>query len=340
MKRNLLTLMLLFAFVAGQAQLNDYFNDIKKTYDADNKKKLTEIAKIIKDVDSQNADIQQKYISGKISDALKSRKKVSKTYKEVYRKLFLIYENKLEALSKETEGDMATYVSYLINQAKNSFRISISERYVAFNTEKAEDAYNILNSAHKNELEAIDFQSRAFGVINGWIKEDFKVEKTNYSIENIYDNTITENFEVKDFNEVEISMPVNYTFNQTKQVKDSTSNISENTYDDNNYNNTSSVINNSEISENDNVSTSSIGTEFRIQIGTSILPASKSQIDRLNSTDLSVNVYKSKVYYKYTIGSFASYHEAKSYKNAYGLQKTYITEYKNGKEFKFYTKDI
>jgi hypothetical protein len=212
--------------------------------------------------------------------------------------------------------------------------------------DKGKVAFELLKSAHKNEVEAIDLQSRAFAVINGWINEDFKVEKESYTYEDVYDNAITDNFKVKDFTESEMSLPDNYSFN--KKVVNEVVGIQENNSNVvSNYSNNSDVENNysdntySDNTRSNNISENSIdGTEFRIQIGVSILPASKSQIDKLNSTDLEVKTYKSEVYYKYTIGQFASYKEAKSYKNAYGLAKTYITEYKNGKEVKFYYKDI
>ena len=77
-----------------------------------------------------------------------------------------------------------------------------------------------------------------------------------------------------------------------------------------------------------------MNSEFKY--GTSILPANDWQLKQINKTDLEVKTFKSKIYYKYTVGSFSTFQEAKNYKNAYGLSQTYIVEYNNGIEIKFY----
>jgi len=81
-----------------------------------------------------------------------------------------------------------------------------------------------------------------------------------------------------------------------------------------------------------NNQTSSAGVEFRVQIGVSRIPASDSQVKRMNTTKEAVKVYKSSNYYKYTVGSFSSYTDALYFRNANGLQKSFIVKYKNGKE--------
>ncbi|MEA2042848.1 MAG: hypothetical protein U9N85_09885 [Bacteroidota bacterium] len=76
------------------------------------------------------------------------------------------------------------------------------------------------------------------------------------------------------------------------------------------------------------------GEEYRIQIGISRLPAHKSQLSKMNKTNKKVMVWKSPNFYKYTIGSFESYREAKNFKNANGLKEAFIVRYKNGSEVK------
>jgi len=341
MKRKLLTFFMLFFILQSlSAQMNEYFNDIKATYKVEKQKELVSIAENLKNAELKDADAQQKFTSGDVNKGIGECKKLASIYTKNYRDLFLMYEDKIKIISKDVEGNKADYVTYLINEAKNSFRISIANRLEALKEDKAELAFELLNSSHKNEREAIDFQSRAFGVINGWIKEDFKIEKQDYSDNVVYDNETTDNFKVRDFTENEIPLPENYDFNKTivnNNSADTEVSDSNTSSDNSDFENSYSDNTNNSTYENSNSTT---GTEFRIQIGVSILPATESQIKRLNSTDLEVKTYKSKVYYKYTIGQFASYQDAKYYKNAYGLAKTYITEYKNGKEVKFYFKDI
>ena len=313
MLKNLLTIVLLFIISSAQSQLNEYFNEIKNTYEKDKQEELTKISQKIKEA-------QILFISADIA----KMEKASAIFQENYRELFFIYDIKLEKISKESQGKIGDYINYLLFEAKNSFRISISDRVSAGKEKDEVISLELLKTAHQNEIEAIDFQSRAFGVINGWITEDLTVPVINYSLEDNYDNSFTDNFDDKYFSVNNASLPGNYSFNRTTQ----------------NYETSTDIVYSDKIDDSDYNNKAFVGTEYRIQIGTSILPAVKSQTDRLNSTDLKVKTYKSNVYYKYTIGSFKSFQEAKNFKNAYGLSKTYITEYKNEKEVRFFMKDF
>ncbi len=313
MLKNLLTIVLLFIISSAQSQLNEYFNEIKNTYE---KEKQEELAKISKNI------IEAQILF--ISDDIAKMEKASAIFQENYRALFLIYERKLEKISKESEGKIGNYINYLLFEAKNSFRISISDRVSAGKEKDEVISIELLKTAHQNEIDALDFQSRAFGVINGWITEDLNIPTGNYSLEDRSDNSVTDNFDVKYFSVNNVSLQGNYSFNKSTQ----------------NYRTSTDIVYSDKIDNSDYNINVSVGNEYRIQIGTSILPAVKSQTDRLNSTDLNVKTYKSKVYYKYTIGSFKSFQEAKNFKNAYGLSKTYIAEYNNGKEVKFFMKDF
>ncbi|MCF6365622.1 MAG: hypothetical protein L3J35_05405 [Bacteroidales bacterium] len=322
MIKNILTILLLLTCLSAEAQLNEHFKEIKKTFSKGKQEDLSKISKQIKEA-------QPLFSSADFS----KNEKAAGIFQENYRKLFLLYEKKLEKISKDAEGQMGSYVDYLLNEAKNSFRMSISDRVFAGEEKEKKTANELYKSAHQNEIDAIDFQSRAFGIINGWVTEDMTIPETNYSLEEEYDNTVTENFDVKYFSVSNASLPENYSFNRVNTNSGNTEVSYDVNYTDNINNSDNTYTNN----YNNNVSK---GTEFRIQIGTSILPANDSQISRLNPTELSVKTYKSKVYYKYTIGSFATFQEAKNYKNAYGLTETYITEYKDGKEVKFYYKEL
>ncbi len=352
MIKNLLTIVLLFVFLSGQSQVNDYFDDIKKTFDKKNQKDLSKISKEIIKAQSLEGAAQQAFVSGDFKKALSKSKKISEIYKKNYRELFLIYKGKLNKLTKEIEGKNKTYIADLIQKAKKSYSEAISQRHLANKEKDNKTVYELYKSAHQNEVDAIGFQSSSFGIINGWIKEEIEVvEEENYSLENNFDNSATENFQVKQFSNDEASKPENYSFNKEKQIEQNLFSEEElivNSTEDNNSNISGKVndsggntieVNTGYSSSNNQSNYSSGGTEFRIQIGTSILPANESQISRLNSTNVAVNTYKSKVYYKYTIGNFASFEEAKNYKDAYGLSKTYITKYENGREVKFYMGD-
>lgn len=366
MIKNLLTAVLLFVFLSGQAQMNEYFDDIKKTFDKDLQKDLAKIKKGILSGEKLEGAAQQASVSGNFKKAVSKSKKISGIYEKNYRNLFLMYETKLDKLSKEMQGDMQTYIADLLRKAKKSYSDAIADRHLANKEKDNKIAYELYESAHKNEVDAINNQSRSFGVINGWIKDDISIpEEENFSLENNFDNSATENFTVKKFSDKEASNPENYSFNKEKQIEqnlfseeelvvnsdgnentvhtgkvnDGNNEVVVNTNYSDDYSNTNSTSDYSNNNSSNQNNYASSGAEYRIQIGTSILPANESQISRLNSTDLTVNTYKSNVYYKYTIGNFATFEEAKNYKNAYGLSKTYITKYENGREVKFYMSD-
>jgi len=184
--------------------------------------------------------------------------------------------------------------------------------------------FDLLKTAHKNEILAMDVLSRMFAVINAWEKTDYVVEENNYKLEEAFLNTNTNGFNTRSFSVNDSYLESSFTFNHQLVANNDDSAVNSNY--NNNYQTNTNVYNTPE-------------HNFRIQIGTSILPANVMQLRRLNKTDKPVNTYKSRIYYKYTVGSFSEFQEAKNFKNAYGLSNVYIVEYKKGKQVKFYMKD-
>ncbi len=87
-----------------------------------------------------------------------------------------------------------------------------------------------------------------------------------------------------------------------------------------------------DISQNNITEESNKAVEYRVQIGTSRIPASQSQLDEMNKTDLPVKTVKKTKLYKYTIGSFDSYQEAKSFIQSHRLSDAFVVKFENGKE--------
>lgn len=81
-----------------------------------------------------------------------------------------------------------------------------------------------------------------------------------------------------------------------------------------------------------NINLTRNGITYRIQIGTSRIPASRNQKNKMNKTNLKVQTFKSLNIYKYTIGDFSTYNEALNLKKSKGLRKCFIVKYRNGKE--------
>ncbi len=103
MLKNLLTIVLLFIISSAQSQLNEYFNEIKNTYEKDKQEELTKISQKIKDA-------QILFISADIT----KMEKASAIFQENYRDLFFIYDLKLEKISKESQGKIGDYINYLL----------------------------------------------------------------------------------------------------------------------------------------------------------------------------------------------------------------------------------
>lgn len=76
------------------------------------------------------------------------------------------------------------------------------------------------------------------------------------------------------------------------------------------------------------------GTEYRVQIGTSRLPATREQIDKMNKTNLPVKTNRSENLYKYSVGSFKSYEAAKSFIKSHNLAKAFVVKYQDGRQVK------
>ncbi|MCD4791862.1 MAG: hypothetical protein K8R54_01415 [Bacteroidales bacterium] len=327
MKRYLLTFILLISFFSGYSQDNEYFDDFKNVFDKEKQENISKIVEKIKEAQAIETKADKLLASKDTTKSLSVIEKASGIYETEYRDLYMLFDEMLTGLSKELEGDKKTYTDNLLQGARNSFRLSIANRLSASEVKEEKLSYELYISAHSNEADAVNMQCRAFAIITGRSNEEITVVNTDYSITENYDNSATENFNVRSFTVENVNLPENFNYNTTDIVY---TDLVEN--GDNKTNNNITP---------DNVNTySGEGNEYRIQIGTSIIPANETQINRLNKTDLSVKTYKSKIYYKYTIGSFASFKEAKNYKNAYGLSETYITEYRNNKEVKFYFRDF
>ncbi len=307
------------------AQTNKYFDNIKKTFDKKGQEELKNVAKALATAQKSFNEAEKLFSSKEISKAVSKSKKASSVFEENYRKLYMLYNDKLTSVIKDTEGKQKAYYQKKLQDAKNYYRVAIYNRLKAGEEKEDKTVYDLLTESHKNELLAIDVLSGMFAVINGWETTDYKTEEADYNPKESFVNTNTDNYKGRSFSVNDPSLESSFKINYQVTADNNNSDISSN---NNTYENRS----------NTNIS-GSTGHEYKIQIGASILPANEQQLKRLNKTDKPVSTYKSRVYYKYTIGNFSDFQEAKNFKNAYGLKNVYIVEYKNGKEVKLYMKD-
>ncbi len=324
MIKYLLSISLFISVLYADAQTNEYFDDIKKTFDKNGQNELNSVLKALKTAQKSFDEGEKLFSSKEISKALVKSKKASEIFKDNYRSLYTLYDNKLTSLINEKEGNKKTYFQKKMQDAKNYYRVAIYNRLKGGEEKEAATVFDLLKAAHQNEILAFDVLSNVFAVINGWETTDYVVKENNYNPEEVFVNTNTKNFNTRSFSVNDPSLESSFTFNRQLVANNDNSAVSSN-YNNNNQTN-ASVSNSPE-------------HDFRIQIGTSILPANEMQLKRLNKTDKPVSTYKSRIYYKYTVGSFSEFQEAKNFKNAYGLSNVYIVEYKKGKEVKFYMKD-
>lgn len=303
------------------AQVNKYYDNIKKTFDKKGQDELNTVSKDLKKAQNIFNEGEKLFTSKEISKASEKSKKASSIFNTNYRSLYILYNEKLTSAVKDSEGDKKAYFLKKLQDAKNYYRVSIYNRLKADEEKDSKTVYDLLLAAHKNEMLAVDELSTMFAVINGWETTDYSIQENNYNPKESYTNVNTENFNTRSFSVNDPSLENSFKFNHQMVSENKNTGTNSNV----NYYNTAVY--------------GTLEHEFRIQIGASILPANQSQLKRLNSTDKPVSTYKSRVYYKYTVGSFSDFQEAKNFKNAYGLTNVYIVEYKNGKEVKFYMKD-
>jgi len=321
MLKYLLSILLIISVFSLNAQLNKYYDNIKKTFDKKGQDELNTVSKDLKKAQNIFNEGEKLFTSKEISKASEKSKKASSIFNTNYRSLYILYNEKLTSAVKDSEGDKKAYFLKKLQDAKNYYRVSIYNRLKADEEKDSKTVYDLLVAAHKNEMLAVDELSTMFAVINGWETTDYSIQENNYNPKESYTNVNTENFNTRSFSVNDPSLENSFKFNHQMVSENKNTGTNSNV----NYHNTA-VYDTPE-------------HEFRIQIGTSILPANQSQLKRLNNTDKPVSTYKSRVYYKYTVGSFSDFQEAKNFKNAYGLTNVYIVEYKNGKEVKFYMKD-
>ncbi len=337
MIKYLLSTILIFGALQLNAQKNKYFDDIKKTFDKKGQSQLEKIDKALTVAEKNFSEGEKLYSSKNLSKAVTKAKSASGSFNTQYRELYTLYYDKLNSVIKNAEGKQKTYFEKKLQDAKNYYRVAIYNRLKAGEVKDFKEAYELYKAAHQNEVLSIDVLSRIFAVINGWETTDYNVEEETYNVNESFANSDTQNYNGRNFSVNNPELLTKYKINTQHFIADNNNDLTDNNNNQNysNYTNSNKFDN----TNNNNYSGEVKEHEFRIQIGTSILPASQNQLKRLNSTNLPVSTYKSKIYYKYTIGSFNDFQEAKNFKNAYGLSKTYIVEYKNGKEVKFYYKD-
>jgi hypothetical protein len=334
MLKYLLFISFFISVYVSYSQTDEFFNEFKGTFDTNTQNDIDKVVQEIKSCEQKNMEADKLFESGEVSKSLSILKKSSNVFETDYRELFMLFDGKLSGLLQTTEGIKKDYCSYRLSEARNLFRLSISQRLSAEKEKLEKKAYKGYTSAHENEVNAVNALCHIFALISGKVEEDMTLkEEDSNIISDQLENTVTDNFVSRSFTVKGIEIPTNFSFNvqtdQNNTVDNSTNNNSDN------QNNNSSSNNHKNYNGNSNQGSSS-GHEFRIQIGTSILPANDWQLKQINKTDLEVKTFKSKIYYKYTVGSFSSFQEAKNYKNAYGLSQTYIVEYNNGIEIKFY----
>jgi hypothetical protein len=353
MYRYLLLIFLFFSSIVLNAQKDEFFGEFKSIFDAEIQADIDKTLAEIKKAELGVEESEKLFASGNLSKALGIIGKSSDVFESDYRELFILFNEKVSEMQKASDGEINEYSAYLISQAGNYFRMSIAQRLTADKDKNDSTAFDGYLLSHQNEVKAIDVLSHTFAVITGRVVEEPDIPEIilPYSVSR-YENSVTQNFIPKSFAVKNAQLPINYdqinilypqdpnyTDNQTSNPENSGNGHKtiHNNKTNNNYNNST---NNNHSNSNIHGSESTMGHEFRIQIGISILPANDWQLKQINKTELQVKTYKSNIYYKYTVGSFADFQEAKNYKNAYGLNDTYIVEYNKGVEVKFYYGNI
>jgi hypothetical protein len=324
--------------IVSYSQTDEFFNEFKGTFAKSIQTDIDKVVQEIKFSDEKFKEADQLFDSGDISKSLGISKKCSNVFETDYRELFMLFDGKITEMLKDIEGDKNVYCTRLLSEARNLFRLSISQRLSADNEKIDKTAYTLYSSAHENEVKAINSLSHNFAVISGKIVEDLSLKEEDVKLfSEQFDQSVTDDFVSRSFTVKAIDLPTNFSFNnQTDQINTDDSQ----TNTENGYQPDHITVHYNKIENGNKNSGTTLGHEFRIQIGTSILPANDWQLKQINPTNMEVNTFKSKIYYKYTVGSFPSFQEAKNYKNAYGLKATYIVEYNKGVEIKFYYGDV
>jgi hypothetical protein len=307
------------------AQDIQFFNEFKQSLNEEYKSEIDEIEDDLLSAGGLHNKGKELLINNDTSGGLKLYRKASDLFTGNYRIVYTAFRKGLDDLSLSLTGQKKEYVDYMKYLADDYFRKSIADRFYAEKSSIDSQAVELFSNAHLNEFRAVTTQCRTFAIITGRLESNYEIPGENISKPGVFNNSVTDNFEEHNFTVKGVSMPKTFTYYRTDIVYVDA---------DENGNNSKNVTNNNTHSVDNKEQ-----TEYRIQIGTSILPANQGQISRLNSTDLEVKTYKSEVYYKYTIGSFSTFQEAKNFRNAFGLSNTYIVKYKSGNEVQLYLRD-
>jgi len=233
--------------------------------------------------------------------ALKSRIKSLDSYHNVAVIRYQIYQNDLKKFMEKASSEQLDSAKKWEDLAFQSFDKADSKVYIAYHTVNHSDVFDIYTQAYVLEQIGLLYQNKVYALFLNWEQTD--LSRINEEIVSMQLNRPLSNSQLE---------------NQLSEIKNTDSIIYEKVY----------VYDTVRVKQN--------RTEliYKIQIAASKTPLSISQLRKLYYADDIINTAVEGGWYKYSVGVFETYQEAKRFKLNIGVSDSFVVAYKKGVKIK------
>ncbi|MEN8119560.1 MAG: hypothetical protein ABFS35_04410 [Bacteroidota bacterium] len=233
--------------------------------------------------------------------ALKNRIESLDNYHEVVVQKYQIYKNDLQKFLKTAKKPKVDSAKVWAKLAYDSFERADVKVQIAYHTVSYGDIFDIYTEAYKLEQIGILYQEQMYGVFLGWSQADLK--RINDEIFALQKNE-------------PLNSPAEEAF---------VSDYIEHTIDSVVY---EKVI----VYDTVTVKEKIPGLIFKIQIAASKTPLSIAALRKIYYADDIINTVIENGWYKYSVGMFDTYREARKFKMIIGVRDSFVVVYKRGKK--------
>ncbi len=232
--------------------------------------------------------------------ALKSRIESLDNYHEVAVQKYQVYKNDLQKFLNTAKGSEVDSAKLWEKIAYNYFERAEVKVQIAYHTVNHGDLFNIYTEAYKMEQIGILYQEQMYGLYLAWSQAD--LIRINEEINALIKNE-----------------PLNSESEETF-VSDVRQSIDSVVYE--------KVVVYDTVTVKENVP----GLIFKIQIAASKTPLSVASLRKIYHADEIINTVVENEWYKYSVGMFDTYREARKFKLNIGVSDSFIVVYERGKK--------
>jgi len=259
-------------------------------------KELSELREEGKSVEKKNKRYKIYKKMEKVENAaLESRVNALDKYHDAAVRKYQIYKQDIQKLYKKTKTNVKDSAKILEKLAYNAFADADYKAQIAYHTVNHGEQFNIYTQAYILEQTGLLYQHEIYALLLGW--GDNTVQHIDREI-----NALIKNEPISSYTEDSIVKVVNDTIIEKVVVHDTITVMKEKPQ-----------------------------LTYHVQIAASKAPISVKDLHKIYNAGGTIYTYVEDGWYKYSVGIFNSYHEAKKFKLTLGVKDAFVIAYKKGK---------